>query len=331
MIRRRSTPWIHRWSRLIIAAIASVGALVTGYLTYLKFTGQAAVCAAGAAQSSGCNAVLSSRWATVFGQPLALFGFLAYGGMVALAIAPFLLGSGEKSEKGEKNSQRRTIENLTWFGLLVGSLAMTVFSSYLMYVLATSIKEICPYCIASALFSLSMLILTLLGRVWEDIGQVLFTGLIVGMVTIVGTLGVYAGNPNRTEISFDARAAGNPNPEFGWEITTTSGPAEIELARHLATVKAKEYVAFWCPHCHEQKLLFGKEAYGELEKTGVKTECAPESPKGKPEDCKSAGIKGFPTWVINGKQYGGVQNPEELAKASGYKGDSNFKYIKTKS
>lgn len=342
MIRRRSTPWIHRWSRVIIAAIASCGALVTGYLTVVKYTGGSAACNASAAGGApaGCNDVLNSAWATVLGQPLALFGFLAYGGMLVLAVAPlFFLPA-------EKNPQRREVENITWLGLLIGGFAMTVFSSYLMYVLATEIKSICPYCIASALFSLSMLLLTVLGRTWEDIGQILFTGLIVSMVTLIGTLGVYAGvnkadSPSSggvtivetgagkaSQVIFDATKADKPNPEYGWEITTTSGTAEIELARHLAKSGAKEYVAFWCPHCHEQKLLFGKEAYAELEQANVKVECAAESPKGKPQDCQAAGIQGFPTWIINGKQYSGVQNLDQLAKITGYKGARDFKYFK---
>ena len=32
MKRKRSIPWIHRWSRPLMAGIASVGAAVTGYL-----------------------------------------------------------------------------------------------------------------------------------------------------------------------------------------------------------------------------------------------------------------------------------------------------------
>ena len=63
-----------------------------------------------------------------------------------------------------------------------------------------------------------------------------------------------------------------PKPGVGWEITTTSSKAEIALARHLISIGAKEYVAWWCPHCHEQKLLFGKEAYQIISDT-IKVEC----------------------------------------------------------
>jgi hypothetical protein len=62
---------------------------------------------------------------------------------------------------------------------MMGAIAMSVFSGYLMYVLAFQLKAICPYCIASALFALTMLVLTVMGKDWEDIGQLLFTALIV--------------------------------------------------------------------------------------------------------------------------------------------------------
>ncbi|MCC5635696.1 hypothetical protein LC593_07485 [Nostoc sp. CHAB 5844] len=326
MIRRRSTPWIHKWSRPIIAAIAGCGALVTGYLTIEKLTGGSAACIAQAG-SKGCNDVLTSAWATVFGQPLALFGFLAYTGMVILALAPLVV-------KSEESNQRRQIENWTWLLLLAGAIAMSVFSGYLMYVLAFQLQAFCPYCIASALFSVSLLVLTIIGRTWEDVGQILFTAIIVGMVTLIGTLGVYAGvNQSTTtsgqeKISFTPTPTQTPNPEFGWEITTTSSEAEIALAKHLVKVGAKEYVAYWCPHCHEQKLIFGKEAYQILKDNNVPIECAGDSPQGKPELCQAAKIQAFPTWIINGQSYSGVQNLTELAKITGYTGPTNFKYFK---
>ena len=335
MIRRRSTPWIHRFSRLLIAGIASCGALVTGYLTIVKLTGGAAACTASAAGTpGGCNAVLSSPWAEVLGQPLALFGFLAYFSMLVFAVAPLLLKGGENKE------QRQKLENLTWTFLLIGSISMTVFSSYLMYVLFTEIKTVCPYCIASALFSLTMLVLTIIGRSWEDIGQIFFTAVIVGMITLIGTLGVYAGvtpggdtagnDPAKAaivaedgKITFTPTTDNPPQPGVGWEVTTTSGEAEIALARHLKDVGAKEYIAWWCPHCHDQKLLFGKEAYEEV----PHTDCAPaDNPNDQKPECKTAGIQSYPTWKIKGKTYTGAQSLEELAKVSGYEGPTNFKY-----
>lgn len=53
MKRRRSLPWIHRFSRPIIAGIATVEAVGTGYLTVVKLTQGTAAC-----PTSSCDVVL---------------------------------------------------------------------------------------------------------------------------------------------------------------------------------------------------------------------------------------------------------------------------------
>ncbi|MBW4632329.1 MAG: vitamin K epoxide reductase family protein [Iphinoe sp. HA4291-MV1] len=314
MSRRRSTPWIYRWSRILIAAIASFGALTTLYLTIVKFTQGSAAC-----PTNSCDLVLSSPYATVLGLPLALFGFLAYASMAVFALAPLAVDP-------VKNKDNRTkLENWTWLLLLAGAIAMSVFSGYLMYLLFFTIKAVCLYCLASAIFSLSLLVLTLIGRTWDDIGQIFFTAIVVGMVTLIGTLGVYANvnNPGAKAGSngVSLEPSGQPTIGVGWPITTTSGAAEIELARHLTKIGTKEYVAWWCPHCHEQKQLFGKEAYPEIKKI----ECDPKGKDARPDLCKAANIQGYPTWEINGKQYPNVQSLDKLAQVSGYQGPRNFK------
>jgi uncharacterized membrane protein len=323
MIRRRSTPWIHRYSRPLIGGISIVGAILTGYLTVTKLTGGSVTCSAEAAGSGGCSGVLNSAYATVFGLPLSLFGCLAYVAMAVFALSPlFLNGEGQKS-------LRKNLENTTWLLLLAGATAMAVFSGYLMYILFTELKEVCPYCIASALFSLSLLTLTILGREWESLGQILLPAIVVAMITLVGTLAVYAGvNSPATaggKVEF-SRPLTSPNPPNGWEVTTTSGESEIALAKHLKAIGAKEYGAFWCPHCHDQKQLFGKEATELLKTEGVYTECDPSGVNPNPKACSDAGIKGFPTWIVKGQTVSGTQTLEKLAESSGYTGPKEFKY-----
>lgn len=320
MSRRRSIPWIHRWSRLLIAAIALLGALVTGYLTVVKLTGGAAAC-----PTTGCEQVLSSPYATVFGLPLTLFGLLAYISMAAFALAPMAVNPAEKKDLHSK------LDNWTWLLLFAGGTAMTIFSGYLLYLLAFEIKAVCLYCLASALFSFSLLVLTLIGRAWEDIGQIFFTGIVVGMVALIGTLGVYASTksslatnpiaPNQDPGAI-LNPVGSPQPGIGWEVTTKSGPAEIALARHLNQIGAKMYSAYWCPHCYQQKQLFGKEGLNEL---GL-VECAADGKNAQPDACVSAGIKSYPTWQIKGQPVAGVQSLEKLADLSGYQGPRNFNY-----
>lgn len=330
MRRRRSLPWIYRWSRPIIGAIAIAGAVLTAYLTVTKLTGTGPVCSAEASAGAGCGGVLDSAYATVFGLPLSLFGCLAYISMAVFALAPLAV-----NVERPKNFKKQ-LENTTWWLLLAGSIAMTVFSAYLMFILATELKTVCLYCIGSAAFSLSLLIFTITGRDWEDLGQILFTGVIVGLLTIVVTLGIYSGvnspiaqaNGSAQEVvdsdGFIAipEAQGNPRPPKGWEITTASGEAEIALAKHLSEIGAKKYGAFWCPHCYEQKQLFGQEAFAEIDYI----ECDPQGQNPQREACMAAGIQSYPTWEINGQLYPGTKTPQELAELSNFSPEENFKY-----
>ncbi|MGV0027261.1 vitamin K epoxide reductase family protein [Phormidesmis priestleyi] len=315
MIRRRSTPWIHRWSRPIIGAIATLGAINTGYITATKLFGGEVACPAG-----GCDLVLSSPYATVFGLPLALFGFLAYGSVAALALLPLAVNS-------ENNKSLRTsLENGTWLLLFAISTAMLLFSGYLMYVMAFELKTICYYCIASALFAMALFVLTLVGRSWQDIGQLFMIGVVVGMVTLVGTLAVYSAPTAKA----GEYAIGSASGQVFFTVKDTSGEAEIKLAQHLKSINAKMYSAYWCPHCYEQKKVFGVEALQYL----PFVECAEDGKNAQPSLCQEIAPKveketgrgfGFPTWEINGKFYTGQQPLEELAKASGYDGPRNFK------
>ncbi|URD53372.1 vitamin K epoxide reductase family protein [Chroococcidiopsis sp. CCNUC1] len=297
--RKHSIPWIHRRSRPIVAGIATIGAAVTAYLTITKLTGDPTACPTG-----GCDVVLSSPYATVFGLPLALFGFLAYASMVVLAIAPLLVNS------SEQKVLRTNLERWTGLLLFVGATAMTIFSGYLMYLIAFVIKAVCIYCVGSALLSTSLFILSIIGRDWEEVGQLFFTGTIVSMITLVATLGVYA-NANNPRVAAQAG---------GYTIASSSGAAEIALAQHLKQTGAKMYGAFTCPHCQNQKHLFGAEAAKQLNYV----ECHPQGQNAQPQACQAAGIEGFPTWEINGQKYTGEKTLQELADLSNYQGTRNF-------
>jgi len=316
--RRRKLPWIQQWSRPILGAIAILGMLNTGYITLGKLTNTEAVCPTG-----GCETVLSSPYATIFGLPLALFGFLAYTAMAAFALVPLAV-------KPEQNRPlRNKLENWTWLLLFAGATAMLVFSGYLMnimfskFVAPLGMKGLCYFCLASALFALSLFIVTLLGRAWDDIGQLLLIGVVVAIATLVTTLGIYA--------PLDARQTEQPGGagQTGYAIQATSGPSEIALAEHLKKVGAKMYGAYWCPHCYDQKQLFGKEAAAIFNYV----ECAPDGRNAKPDVCQKVAPQieaqtkepfAFPTWEVNGRFYRGTQSLEELANASGYTGPRNF-------
>lgn len=305
MSRRRSTPWIHRWSRLLIVAIALLGALNTGYLSLTKLLGGEAAC-----PTEGCQQVLSGPYATVLGLPLALYGFLAYLAILGLAGLPLVLNPETQKDL------RTKAEKLTWPLLFAGTTAMVVFSSYLMYIMVAEYVAVygpqatCFFCVASALFATALFVLTLIGHAWEDIGQILFTGIVVGMVTLIGTLGVYA-NPNGTQTT--ATNAGPP-------IVATSTQAEIALAKHLSQMGAKMYGAYWCPHCHDQKELFGKQAFALVNYI----ECDPTGVNPNPQACSAAGVRAYPSWEIKGQLYQGARSLTDLATLSGYQGPQNF-------
>ncbi|MGK7928272.1 MAG: vitamin K epoxide reductase family protein [Spirulina sp.] len=322
MKRKRSIPWIHRYSRLIIGAIASTGAVLTAYLTITKLTGGEIGCAVNASAAAGsCNDVFSSPYATVFGLPLSLFGFLAYLAMIIFALSPYMINP-------ENNRDlRNKLEHWTGLFLLIGSTAMMIFSAYLMYILFGKIQAVCYYCIGSALFSLSLFLLTVFGREWEDIGQIVFTSVIVAFITFMGTLGIYAplNNPAIADGKIPIPPA-QPSaliPGKGWEISTRSGAAEIELAKHLSANDFKMYGAYWCPHCYDQKALFGKEAFAEVEYI----ECAADGENAQPRACEAAGVRSYPSWAIDGQLRPGRFLLDELADLSNYEGSREFKYV----
>ena len=322
-ISRRSVPWLHRWSRPMIGAIAIAGAILTAYLTITKLTGGDVACGVGNPEdlASGCSGVLNSKYATVFGLPLSLFGFLAYGSMSAASLGPLLI------QPEGKKSFRKQLNEWTWLFLLMGGTSMAVFSGYLMYVLATELQTVCYYCIGSAVFSLSLMGLSIFGREWEEVGQLFFIPIVVGMITLVVTFAIYAHLHKTIPVDENGRIfieqrVTAPEPPYGWEITTESGPSEIELAKHLTSVEAKMYGAFWCPHCNDQKQVLGKEAAKEI----TYIECDPRGANPQPEVCQAAGITSYPSWDINGKQLSGAQLPETLAQESGYTGSQDWKY-----
>lgn len=320
MIKRsNSIPWLHRWSRPLLSAIASLGFALTTYLSVIKLSGNGAVC-----PIQGCEQVLNSIYAQIFGIPLSIFGAIAYLGMAVLAVLPLLYRPSSKPLSDR-------LDQWSWALLLTGGLAMTIFSGYLMYLLAFKIQLSCLYCIASACLSLSLLLVTIFGKKWQDPGQIWFSGSIIAMITLMVTLGLFAQIEKNASLATDANSASNivaaplgaPRAGIGWEITTISGNAETELAKHLTAIGAKQYVAWWCPYCHEQKSLFGKEAAARL----LLIECDPNGQNNpQPQVCAANRIPGFPSWQIKGQIYSGVKTLNQLAELSGYNGDRSFRY-----
>jgi|GEM_PF-1293710 len=86
-----------------------------------------------------------------------------------------------------------------------------------------------------------------------------------------------------------------------------------ELAKCLTKEGVKFYGAFWCPHCQEQKAMFGDDL-----RYVTFVECDPRDPKADPADCAERKIDRYPTWFFPGQgNETGYHTAEELAKKSG--------------
>jgi len=300
--RRRQEPGA-KWARIAMAVLATVGLIDTGSIT-LKRWGLLGdlICPMGA---DGCDKVLNSPWGTVAdGIPLSFVGVLAYGAVLLMALLPLLPGLSENKAE---------LSRRTWWGLFSVSLGMAVFSGVLLGLMVFKIQAFCFFCVLSGVLSLLLLILSVVGGGWDDPGQLIFRGILLALAVLLGGL-IWASvvDPDRAELPTGEGVAPL--------VTTESSPATLALAEHLTGTGAVMYSAYWCPHCHEQKELFGKEASDKLKVV----ECAADGQNNQADLCRSKGLQGFPSWEINGSIESGVASLETLAERSGYKGDNNF-------
>ena len=77
-------------------------------------------------------------------------------------------------------------------------------------------------------------------------------------------------------------------------LMTKKSPGRLDgFAQCLSSKGVKMYGAFWCPHCEEQKELFGSSFdYAPY------VECGIEGSRAEQKVCIDAGVKNFPTWVF---------------------------------
>lgn len=270
--RKSATP---NWPLL---GLALLGMALTGYLTITAWSGEVV---AGCPTGSGCDIVLSSRWAKLFGQPTSLWGLLAY---LTLAGIAFI--------------KRADIQwRLAWVVALFGVL----FSVYLTTVSIAELEATCPYCLTSAALMITILGVVAYQRPRGSTNVAWRSWLpLTASATLVLVLALHL--------------------HFTGAWGTTSGgedPKLRALAIHLAKTDAKFYGAAWCSHCQEQKRLFGASAdrlpyieCSRYERSG------PQAPR-----CQDAGIRVYPTWIINGRRYEGVLTPPQLVDYSGFSDD----------
>ena len=95
-----------------------------------------------------------------------------------------------------------------------------------------------------------------------------------------------------------------------WAWYMTQPGKHDALATCLKDQGALFYGAFWCPHCQQQKAMFGKS-----EKLLPYVECSEPSGQGQLQVCTDAGIESYPTWILaDGTRLNGTQSLETLAE-----------------
>jgi hypothetical protein len=86
------------------------------------------------------------------------------------------------------------------------------------------------------------------------------------------------------------------------------------FAKCLTAKKARMFGLFWCPHCSDQKDMFGS-AFQYVSYV----ECGVPGSRNETEQCKAEGVKHFPTWEFGSaaRRHEGVLQIDQLSKQTG--------------
>jgi uncharacterized membrane protein len=125
-----------RTLRITLIVLGVIGLGVASYLTYIHYAGIKPLCGR---NGGSCLKVQSSQYAKVEGVPVALLGLIGYVAILASLLAP----------EEERTRFATGAFTLMGFG----------FSAYLTYREVFSLKEICEWCVSSAVIMTVMVIL----------------------------------------------------------------------------------------------------------------------------------------------------------------------------
>jgi len=97
-------------------------------------------------------------------------------------------------------------------------------------------------------------------------------------------------------------------------LATRKRPGPLDaFAQCLTAKQVKMYGAFWCPHCAEQKEMFGSSF-----EFAPYVECGIKGSHVEQPVCKQAGVKNYPTWVFaDGTRIEGTLPLYALAQKTG--------------
>jgi uncharacterized membrane protein len=258
-----------------LLALSVLGIFLASYLSWTEWTGTSVK---GCAVGSSCDVVLSSRWAKLFGLPTAFWGLLTY---LTLAGAAFI-----------QNAQKH------WTAAWVISLFGVLYSAYLTTISLTVLGAACPYCLTSLVLMSSIFVLVTFQRPRIP-GSFSWPRWLRKTVPVAAAI-IIALHLHYVGILGEA-----PAPE---------DPGTRALALHLAQSGAKMYGAYWCPHCQQQKQIFGASA-----SRLPYIECSPNGQNSpQASECRAAHIESYPTWVINGKRFEEVLTLKQLEDETGF-------------
>lgn len=99
-----------------------------------------------------------------------------------------------------------------------------------------------------------------------------------------------------------------------WWLYGYMQPGEYDaFAQCLNDEGAVFYGAFWCPHCQNQKAMFGKS-----ERHLNYVECSTADGSGQLAVCRDKGVESYPTWEFaDGSRLTGEIPLETLAEKTG--------------
>lgn len=255
------------------AWLAGTGLLLSAYLLTAKAFNAKVYCVVG----SGCDVVQSSRFAELFGVPVAAAGVVFYATVLWIALA-------------------RMDATARWSVLTPLALAGTAASVVFMAVQQLILHTTCSLCVVSALLTVSMLTRLIWRRPPRPALRTWAWGGLTALMTVALIVGGYASSGRKASATSYAEG----------------------LATHLATTGVKFYGVYWCPHCQDQKAMFGSAA-----RLLPYVECDSRASDGQPSVCAKAGVRAFPTWEIAGQKLEGVLSLEDLARLSGYPSPSS--------
>jgi len=117
-----------------------------------------------------------------------------------------------------------------------------------------------------------------------------FLVVVIVVVILAGGLIFVFSKNKKTGNTNDDRVAGVTSEDETVPASSYSNEYIEKLAKFLSEKGAVLYGAYWCPHCQEQKELFG-QAFKYIDYV----ECDVKWTNSNPDECEAVDIKSYPT------------------------------------